>query len=90
MQGRLEIWKFGAIHPRVFRPCVRVAVYQLGRFVPAAQWPRLSDYTRGQRQDSSADEFPGRSIGGRDAALRQRSRGSRGGGIHLTFRRGHG
>ena len=33
---------------------------------------RISDYTRGQRQGTSGGEFPGRSIGGRDAVLRRR------------------
>ncbi len=36
-QADARFRKFGgAIHPRVFRPCVRVAANQLGRFVPAA------------------------------------------------------
>ena len=73
-QADTESRKFGgAIPRRVFRPCVRVDRIRSDNL---SQWRmsfRVSSYTRRQRQGTSEDEFPGRSIRGRDAAPGQRA-----------------
>ena len=52
----------GAIHPRVFPPCVRVAAKQLERFEPAARVATSRHLDARDPTDTSAGHFPGRSV----------------------------